>query len=73
MQRDADHIPYVTSGSYPIREGNAVRPLVDGEPAFRRICQAVEAAKQSVWVTIAGIGDIKRMLAVLSGDKEEQP
>ncbi|MCP3986758.1 MAG: hypothetical protein GY723_20425, partial [bacterium] len=53
MRRDADHIPYVTSGSYPIRDGNTVRPLVDGGPAFQRICQAVEAAKRSVWVTIA--------------------
>jgi phosphatidylserine/phosphatidylglycerophosphate/cardiolipin synthase-like enzyme len=33
--------------------GNAVRPLVDGELAFRRICQAVEAARASVWATIA--------------------
>ena len=42
MQRDGDHIPFVTSGSYPIRHGNRVIPLVDGEPAFRRICEAVE-------------------------------
>ncbi len=53
MQRDAAHIPFVDSGSYPVRAGNAVRPLVDGEPAFRRICEAVEAARHSVWVTIA--------------------
>ncbi len=53
MERDAEHIPFVRSGSYPLRAGNAVRPLVDGEPAFRRICEAVEAAKQSVWVTVA--------------------
>jgi phosphatidylserine/phosphatidylglycerophosphate/cardiolipin synthase-like enzyme len=53
MQRDADHVPFVDSGSYPIRGGNAVRPLVDGEPAFRRICQAVESARRSVWATIA--------------------
>ncbi len=53
MERDAAHIPFVDSGSYPIRAGNAVRPLVDGEPAFRRICQAVEAARTSVWVTVA--------------------
>jgi phosphatidylserine/phosphatidylglycerophosphate/cardiolipin synthase-like enzyme len=26
---------------------------VDGEPAFRRICEAVEAARESVWVTVA--------------------
>jgi Phosphatidylserine/phosphatidylglycerophosphate/cardiolipin synthases and related enzymes len=45
-------IPFVESGSYPVRAGNFVRPLVDGEPAFRRICEAVEAARQSVWVTV---------------------
>jgi hypothetical protein len=45
MIRDAAHIPQVNSGSYPLREGCRVRPLVDGEPAFRRICQAVEAAR----------------------------
>lgn len=30
-----------------------MRPLVDGEPAFRRICEAVEGARHSVWVTVA--------------------
>lgn len=45
-------IPSVRSGSYPLRAGNFVRPLVDGEPAFRRICEAVEAARKSVWVTV---------------------
>ncbi len=45
-------IPSVQSGSYPVRSGNFVRPLVDGEPAFRRICEAIEAAKNSVWVTV---------------------
>jgi cardiolipin synthase len=53
VQRDAAHIPFTDTGSYPIRAGNAVRPLVDGVPAFRRICEAVEAARHSVWVTIA--------------------
>ena len=53
MQRDGEHIPFVTSGSYPVRAGNAVEPLVDGEPAFRRICEAVERARHSVWVTVA--------------------
>jgi len=53
VQRDAAHIPFTDTGSYPIRSGNAVRPLVDGEPAFRRICEAVESARHSVWVTIA--------------------
>jgi phosphatidylserine/phosphatidylglycerophosphate/cardiolipin synthase-like enzyme len=51
--RDARHVPPALRGSYPVRPGNAVRPLVDGEPAFRRICEAVEAAQRSVWVTVA--------------------
>jgi cardiolipin synthase len=38
-------IPFVQSGSYPTRPGNFVRPLIDGAPAFRRICEAVEAAR----------------------------
>jgi cardiolipin synthase len=54
---DGRHIPFVGSGSYPARAGNAVRPLVDGEPAFRRICEAVEAARHSVWLTVAFIGE----------------
>ncbi|MFO1013614.1 MAG: phosphatidylserine/phosphatidylglycerophosphate/cardiolipin synthase family protein [Caulobacteraceae bacterium] len=49
----ANHIPPASRGAYPVREGNFVRPLVDGEPAFRRICEAVEAARHSVWVTVA--------------------
>ncbi|MDH5676654.1 MAG: phosphatidylserine/phosphatidylglycerophosphate/cardiolipin synthase family protein [Myxococcales bacterium] len=53
MERDGAHVPFVSSGSYPIRSGNAVEPLVDGEPAFRRICQAVENARHSVWLTVA--------------------
>ncbi len=45
-------IPFVRSGAYPARAGNLMRPLVDGEPAFRRICEAVEAARSSVWATV---------------------
>jgi phosphatidylserine/phosphatidylglycerophosphate/cardiolipin synthase-like enzyme len=48
-------IPAAKNAAYPVRRGNAVRPLVDGEPAFRRICEAVEAAAHSVWVTVAFI------------------
>jgi cardiolipin synthase len=47
------HIPFPASGSYPVRTGNAVRPLIDGEPAFRRIAEAIEAARHSVWLTVA--------------------
>lgn len=53
MKRDGNHIPFIESGSYPIRAGNRVTPLVDGEPAFRRICEAVESARSSVWLTVA--------------------
>ncbi len=55
MQRHGQHIPFSTSGSYPARVGNAVHPMVDGEPAFRRICEAAEAARHSVWVTVSFI------------------
>lgn len=61
MQRDAAHIPFVDSGSYPIRGGNFARPLVDGDPAFRRICAAVDAARARVWVTVAFIEPRFRM------------
>jgi cardiolipin synthase len=44
--------PFVQSGSYPARHGNRVLPLIDGEPAFRRVCEAIEAARQSVWATV---------------------
>lgn len=44
--------PFVESGTYPVREGNSAKLLVDGEPAFHRICEAIEAAQRSVWVSI---------------------
>jgi phosphatidylserine/phosphatidylglycerophosphate/cardiolipin synthase-like enzyme len=53
MIRDGAHIPCARRGSYPLRGGNTVRPLVDGEPAFRRICAAVDGARASVWLTVA--------------------
>jgi phosphatidylserine/phosphatidylglycerophosphate/cardiolipin synthase-like enzyme len=53
MDRHAEHIPFTNAGSYPIRAGNTARPLVDGVPAFRRICEAIEAAEHSVWATVA--------------------
>jgi phosphatidylserine/phosphatidylglycerophosphate/cardiolipin synthase-like enzyme len=52
---DAPHVPFARNASYPPRAGNAVRPLVDGVPAFRRICEAVESARASAWVTVAFI------------------
>jgi len=53
------HIPFLTSGSYPVRAGNTLRPLIDGENAFRRICEAVETARHSVWLTVAFIADLQ--------------
>jgi cardiolipin synthase A/B len=48
---------FAARASYPEREGNHVKPLIDGEPAFRRICEAIESAKRSVWVTVAFIDE----------------
>jgi cardiolipin synthase A/B len=45
-------IPFVRTGPYPVREGNSVRLLVDGIPAFRGICGAIDAAKRNVWATV---------------------
>jgi phosphatidylserine/phosphatidylglycerophosphate/cardiolipin synthase-like enzyme len=36
-----------------VRDGNVVRPLIDGAMAFGRMCAAVDAARRSVWITIA--------------------
>ena len=47
------HIPSVAACSYPPRAGNAVRPLVDGVPAFRRIAEAIKTARHSIWLTVA--------------------
>ena len=45
-------IPFVTTGAYPVRAGNRVQPLIDGAPAFRRICAALDQAQARVWVTV---------------------
>jgi phosphatidylserine/phosphatidylglycerophosphate/cardiolipin synthase-like enzyme len=67
------HIPFAQAGSYPVRSSNRVQPLVDGEPAFRRICEAIDSAQHSVWGTVAfmhpefrmpdGRGDLFAVLA----------
>lgn len=53
----ADHIPSVDSGAFPVRGGNLVRPLIGGTAAFRRIGEAVDAARHSVWLTVAFYDD----------------
>ena len=46
------HIPIATSGAYPARPGNLVRPLVDGVPTFQRIGAAIASARHSIWLTV---------------------
>jgi cardiolipin synthase len=41
------------SGSYPRRDGNLVLPLIGGPTAFARIADAVDAARDRVWLTVA--------------------
>jgi cardiolipin synthase A/B len=45
-------IPVIETCSYPSRPGNSLRPWIDGEPAFRRVCEAIESARHSVWATV---------------------
>src|SRR5262245_46942947 len=45
--------PAVRRASYPPREGNSVRILVDGHEAFGRIYQLVDEARTSVWITVS--------------------
>lgn len=52
---------FLTSGPYPARSGNRITPWIDGEPAFRRICAAIEAAEASVWATITFMWPAFRM------------
>jgi phosphatidylserine/phosphatidylglycerophosphate/cardiolipin synthase-like enzyme len=47
------HIPSVEAGGFPVRGGNLVRPLIGGTTAFRRIGEAVDTARHSVWLTVA--------------------
>jgi len=53
VKGDAAHIPHVETGAYPLRAGNALEPLVDGDRAFGEIVRAVGEAQHSVWVTVA--------------------
>ena len=50
-------IPCATSCSYPARPGNRVRMLVDGPAIARRIGEATEEARHSVWLTVAFYSD----------------
>ncbi len=41
------------AGAYPRRAGNQASPLVGGISIFRRIAEAIEAARHSIWLTVA--------------------
>ncbi len=58
---DQTSLPFIATGSYLTRPGNAVQLLIDGEPAFRRICQAIETAQHSVWATVTFMWSAFRM------------
>ncbi len=45
--------PPAETGSYPVRPGCDIRPLIDGAVAFDRICEAIERAEHRVWGTVA--------------------
>ena len=57
----APEVPFVATGAYPTRPGNAVRPWIDGEPAFRRVCERIEAARHAVWATVTFLWPSFRM------------
>lgn len=61
MAHASSGIPFVDTGSYPTREGNLVRAWIDGEPAFRRICEAIESARESVYATVTFMWPTFRM------------
>jgi cardiolipin synthase len=50
-----------TSGAYPRRDGNLVRPLIGGRESFQRIAEAVDAARHRVWLTVAFYADDFRL------------
>ncbi|MGQ0583963.1 MAG: phospholipase D-like domain-containing protein [Reyranella sp.] len=52
----ASYIPGAVAGSYPIREGNRVRPLIDSKEIFTRLGEAAEGAQKSLWITVAFLG-----------------
>ena len=45
-------VPSPSRASYPVRSGNTLQPLIDGKPAFRRVCEAIEQAEHSILATI---------------------
>ncbi len=49
----APHIPAAAGAAYPLRDGNRLHPLIGGRETFRRICAAAEAARHSIWLTVA--------------------
>lgn len=60
-RRPSPDIPAAIGAAYPVRAGNRLRPLIGGGQAFRRICAAAEAARHSIWLTVAFLAPDFRM------------
>lgn len=59
-------VPSPALASYSCHAGNVVVPLVDGHAAFTRVCEAIVAARHSVWVVI-GFLDVNTRLPCPGG------
>jgi phosphatidylserine/phosphatidylglycerophosphate/cardiolipin synthase-like enzyme len=53
----AFYVPCAAACAYPMRAGNRVRTFIDGPEIARRIGEAIEAARHSVWATAAFISE----------------
>ncbi len=52
----ASYIPGAAACSYPVRDGNQLRPLVGAAEIFARLAEAIDGAQKSLWITIAFFG-----------------
>ncbi len=54
MRKDRDLQPApVERASYPAREGNSVRVLIDGREALGAILESLRRARRSIWITVS--------------------
>ena len=50
------YIPSAVAGSYPVRDGNKVEPLIDAGAFISNLSAAVDRAQHRVWATVAFFG-----------------
>lgn len=48
-------MPVVSGGPYPARDGNCVRPWIDGVPFYTRLAAAFRAARRRIWAIVSFI------------------